>query len=108
VNTLMLALVLGMIIGYTGVVGDRLGKAVDKAATMILMLMLVTMGIKLSAPKVVSNLGAIGFRSVVIAGASVAGSILAVGLVSMIGFRKKKTVPENIIQTPADEEAETT
>lgn len=77
---LLLALLLGVAIGYTGRVEGRLATALDRVTSIVLFAILAVMGAKLATPKVLAALNEIGFRALVFAMATIAGSVLAVGL----------------------------
>lgn len=77
---LLLALLLGMAIGYSGRVEGRLAIALDRVTSVVLFAILAIMGAKLASPETMAALSDIGFRAFVFAVATVTGSILAVGL----------------------------
>ncbi|OCL28130.1 hypothetical protein U472_02775 [Orenia metallireducens] len=74
---IVISLVIGMIIGYKGLLPENLYSFTDKLTIGGLFLLLFTMGIKIgSSSEVVSNLKTLGFKAIVLSLGSVLGSII--------------------------------
>lgn len=88
--SIMLTMLAGVIVGHF-LHRSSCSARVERTISFTILILLFVLGLMVGAnPRIVSNLGRLGWQAVILAVLSLGGSVLAAGVVSHIILKKRK------------------